>query len=428
MIKNLIRLSNSQEGSNICGLVGMAGSIYAKEDKAFKDLLLIDALRGDHSTGVLFVPRKLQDKPFVYKKASDPIWFLEDNEVRLSIAKGNKCLLGHNRFATIGHIIDGNAHPFMFNNIAGAHNGTLRNQRALVDSGDFEVDSANIFHSIEKVGLEETYKVIRGAWALTWWNEEEQTVNFIRNKKRPLSYCYSEDKKTLFWASEGGMLVFILNRRGIKHTEIINTTPHHLYSFKIPPLFKNIEVKITDMTPPLPVVIQKAKKSSTTALNSYIRALPNKYNNEMKEFVVTARFVNDYNQTIVEGEFMDAPYEKVNVFYSKSRAKEAEQWDNGEILLGRCTHYSQMHNTYYVSPHNLDFAYEEKEGDEYVLGYGNEHLGFHEFKERTSQGCAWCGDPIFYVDNVLWLDSKECMCETCARSNETKSYRQDLGL
>ena len=39
----------------MCGLVGVLGNITHKEEKAFHELLIVDVLRGKHSTGVAMV-------------------------------------------------------------------------------------------------------------------------------------------------------------------------------------------------------------------------------------------------------------------------------------------------------------------------------------------------------------------------------------
>jgi hypothetical protein len=45
-----------------------------------------------------------------------------------------------------------------------------------------------------------------GAWALSWIDTSDNSLNFVRNAHRPLWYAYTEDFKKLFWASEWPMI------------------------------------------------------------------------------------------------------------------------------------------------------------------------------------------------------------------------------
>lgn len=121
-------------------------------------------------------------------------------------------------------------------NLVGAHNGTLVNQGLLPDSTKFEVDSENILHSIEKIGVEDTWSRLHGAAALVWYEWDGNYINFLRNKERPMFITFTPDRKTLFWASESWMLEGVLAKNGIKHTEIFDTKTDHHYRMHIPQL------------------------------------------------------------------------------------------------------------------------------------------------------------------------------------------------
>lgn len=143
-------------------------------------------------------------------------------------------LIGHNRYATQGAINSTNAHPFKHGDIVGVHNGTLVGQYLLPDYLDYQVDSENIIHSINKIGSKETWGKVNGAAALVWWNIKDQTLHFLRNNERPMCYCYSLDSKTLFWASEAWMLEGILGRNDIMHHQIFETEIHNEYVMDVP--------------------------------------------------------------------------------------------------------------------------------------------------------------------------------------------------
>jgi len=138
----------------LCGLVGIAGKIGLKEEKAFELLLMLDTIRGPHSTGVLLVNGSKACK--VVKEIGTAWDFLASREYDVACAGYHNVLMGHNRWATRGKINARNAHPFEFPNIIGAHNGTLTTTYQLDDHYKFEVDSENIFHHMNKNGVEDT--------------------------------------------------------------------------------------------------------------------------------------------------------------------------------------------------------------------------------------------------------------------------------
>ena len=64
------------------------------------------------------------------------------------------------------------------------------------------VDSEILYAHLAKNGAEETFDRLEGAWACVWWDDQAETLNFIRNSERPLWFTWSEDRRKLFWASE----------------------------------------------------------------------------------------------------------------------------------------------------------------------------------------------------------------------------------
>lgn len=214
----------------MCGVVGVAGSITAKELSAFKWMLLVDQVRGMDSTGVAVIDS--DGEVVTHKLAVNAHDYLDMSKTtRVLNTASKRCLIGHNRAATKGKIVNKNAHPFQYGNITGVHNGTLRNQLLLPDHSLFDVDSENLFYSMDKIGVEETIAKTNGAATLIFWEEEQQRLNMIRNKERPLFFCYSKDYKTVFWASEKWMLNVGLAKQGLEHTPPLELKEEVLLSF-----------------------------------------------------------------------------------------------------------------------------------------------------------------------------------------------------
>ena len=158
----------------MCGLVGVAGDLTAKEDKILRTLLILDTVRGEDSTGIAAIP-KFGDA-VVVKTVGPAFELFNLKKYENTINKQNRVVIGHNRFATQGAVNKANAHPFEFDTLVGVHNGTLRNKSKLKDANTFVVDSENLYHHIEQEGLRDAIDTVDGAYALVWWNKNEETL------------------------------------------------------------------------------------------------------------------------------------------------------------------------------------------------------------------------------------------------------------
>jgi hypothetical protein len=215
----------------MCGIVGTAGKLNGTTDKQLKMMLILDSVRGIDSTGIAAINRENDVK--VVKQLGNPFELMGYKAFDNAIQRLNKVVIGHNRFATQGGVLKKNAHPFDFDSLVGVHNGTLHNKHKLVDSHLFSVDSENLYHHIETEGLRSFLDVAEGAWSLVWWDKVESTLNFLRNKERPMWLAESKNGDFLFWASEAWMLDVAINKELIEFHEPVSTKIDHHYSFHI---------------------------------------------------------------------------------------------------------------------------------------------------------------------------------------------------
>lgn len=237
----------------MCGLVGLVSKYQngftQVQKNVFSTLLFVDTLRGDDSTGAFVIKNNGDLK--MAKDAGNASKFIATKEYDdlLSIAfNQGAAMIGHNRKATRGVVNDTNAHPFMVDDrIVLVHNGTLWGDHK--QHADVEVDSHAIAHLLAKHDTEAAINKINGAFALIWYDFEDQTLNFLRNKERPL--YWAETKSEYLWASEASMLNFVAERFDLKFESAPSMLPEFTHSiFSLKDKQWDIQQKEIKYTPP----------------------------------------------------------------------------------------------------------------------------------------------------------------------------------
>lgn len=205
----------------MCGIIGVVSCNPARNSldnrKYFEQALFTDCLRGFDSTGCFFVDGHLNRVEYI--KRPVPAYFMQEMapySKLMNSFRNYSVAIGHNRKATQGKINTENAHPFLTDNLIGVHNGTLFNTHRIPSKGKYDVDSEAALNAISEVGSEAAIKELQGAFAFVWHDYNDRLLHVIRNKERPLCYGISEDKSTMFIASEGPMLFWLAFRNQIK--------------------------------------------------------------------------------------------------------------------------------------------------------------------------------------------------------------------
>lgn len=427
--------------------MGVAGNISGNTERAFKRLLELDTVRGPHSTGIFAVK---SDKSTILAKQVGTPWDLYDTKPCETIFRSvTKVLIGHNRWATKGKINKRNAHPFEFETVAGAHNGTLTTTHQLDDYLDFEVDSENIYHHMDKNGVEDTIRNLNGAFALTWYDKVNHTVNLIRNAERPLYYCLSKDRKTLFWASEDWMLVVACHAAQIEITEVQTVPINHLHTFEIPEVFggsfDKVRVRKLEVYEKKPVAVYGRGGTTTNNFpkdeDKKVVALRPKEGFKVKRpfseyqkyvgkstlFYVSGSAVSSTGQSFIQCYAVEDEDIAIRVFPTVDSSLWKLLMTSVNYFRGETKSYSGVENGYLT----VDLRTVEEVfigGDdtpaETILGHEGEEITELEFDKRTAKGCSWCSSHVLAKDaaDITWISKAEFICPDCSDHPEVKQY------
>ena len=401
----------------MCGIVGVAGFLGKKEKDVFRDMLVFDSVRGEHSTGILGVNNKMEC--LLSKSVGDPYALFDRKQTDKTLSHATTVLLGHNRFATTGGITHQNAHPFEFDTIVGAHNGTLRNAWALPHGKEYAVDSQRLFANIEEDGLADAIGLTLGAWTLVWYDKINDSINFLRNEERPLSYCFAENGTDLFWASEGWMLGAALGRNGIKHTEI-KTVPIDTHMECFLDGFKGVREVVTTVVkgkvlPPIETYVPNS--------DDYYWTPPHKKKLEC-----------------VDGDFVEAPPQKFQILTEgtdKHGAKylELKHPKGNSTIVRLYLKQDTMHLWGSVQQSVMAKVTSVKASPEGIIykcslaeipAIVEDDVFFISKKDHDLyyDTCAWCATPLEFGDKDIHYGTCEfgAVCGSCKNLEEVKPY------
>lgn len=359
----------------MCGLVGIFGDIDSKAKKAFHMMHHFDVLRGRDGAGIYLAKANGKGKLLKGTFTPDDLFCMYPKEfdVKNLISETDlHLILGHNRAATIGTIHPDNAHPFEFDQVVGAHNGTL-SRGSLYNFPEYsldKIDSEILYSGINawSKGSSPRYNSFQvivneasGPMALTWYDKNRKTLNLFRNNDRDLYVAFSTDKKLFMWASEKWMIQIACGRSGIDYENPELYPADQLTSLKIKTKSGKFRIKICRE--------EKFKKTF----------LPVEKTSLYTDGEMWAGWVEE-NKPLPRG-----------VRHFKG---------NG----GPQTIINQDKQTNLVSKDNKFVVF-------------NEVISVREFEHRVHHGCSFCMSGISYADRltIKWVDKSTPICEDCQK-------------
>ena len=370
-------------------------------ERIFQEMLQLDVLRGSHSTGVAFLPENVAQNPLIIKGPVYPQELLEDNQTKAAFRGRITALMGHNRFATKGDINVANSHPFKHGNIIGAHNGTVWNTRRF-PKHDFGTDSECIVHSINEIGIKETWKLVDGAAALTFWNLADRSLNIITDSKRAIYYAYNEDHTGLYYASEAWMFAIPCARHDVKLAERAAPNKDVLFTFT----YDNGKVS------------EVAEKIDPFVFPVSQRHHNHGHNGDWGDDQFTVVAMQEYYR---KQEIEAAKVHEKNIAANQSGTKPTAVPSGNSHHHGNSRRHSTHGGTFrYPTKAAKKRAKEYRKAERRLAakgmrsGFNNEQLDQNDF-EAAYFNCVFCNDKLKFVDlNTVFLDKHTASCGDCS--------------
>lgn len=223
----------------MCGIFGVASNLGHRRSEVRRDAfingLIFNMMRGWESTGVATVANsRNQNEVSYHKRALNAVDYFDTKKVQRIMSRFHDYhfVIGHCRASTRGAAEDSNSHPFMYDHITLAHNGTIDPSK-LKTRAEEPVDSASIAASMAKDGELATLENLDGGFSLVWYNLNNDTLNFARNKRKPMALAFVKGENTVYYGSEWMTTAAVVNRNGEElEWPIQITKPFVWYQFR----------------------------------------------------------------------------------------------------------------------------------------------------------------------------------------------------
>lgn len=389
--------------------------------KAFTQGIILDTLRGFHSTGLAYVD--YEGNAEVYKKPVPGYDFVQLKKYEDIIKDPEKypIMIAHNRWATKGKVNTQNAHPFQHDHITGVHNGSLSSWKYLAPDEGFDTDSEHIFHALANGDTPDVLSRIDGAAALVWHDATDNTVHVVRNEERPFYIVHIKDRELVFGASELEMLELMCARNDLEIDDAYSVGEKNEFIFDIENLHK-------------PRIILREMEDAYVWKGNYYQKP--KTNNTIVEPKVLKGTLEDWHAYRTNQEYgyilgynESSPWGKIRINGVKEAAFIAmdtkDGYFEGSAGIGGTDENGTVHETLVLNTvkwMTTDEAYgtiagtaveyeEESKTPTPKYKRGNTSYTEKGAQQAIACGCGLCGSPIplkDFNDLEWWGDSPVC--------------------
>ncbi len=467
----------------MCGLIGFATMDSAKgtlaQRRAWAETAVyVGNLRGEDSTGVALI-NKLSHEVSLHK-APVPGWAFPTTKqfVQAAALLPSSCVaIMHNRAATVGRVTYGNAHPFVCGPVTMAHNGTLTSWGN--KGSAHETDSEWLCSVLAEAATpKEALESIKGAYALSWFDKRDGSLNLARNSQRPLVYVVSQDGAFMAWASEAWMIAAAGERSGWYDPSdlgaVVNVEVGMHYRFYPGKSLKPILSKFESYQPATygyyghgtyypPRTDAAYNSSNSSKTDNVVKLLPHHGAPVPGEFLAgkTIKFIGE-DVSLSNGLFvlLEGPVITNHPMYiqASSSTLSKQQWNRYKNItdpvfmgtIASCVPYKEQgqdayrvyvkdaqyvstYSKYLKSPGAIDIYATEDLNDfaepytpNYIPGPGGILLDEAQFAALTQDGCCNCTSPIDLIDTLKykgdsimqlrWTKEQLPLCSNCYNS------------
>jgi len=430
----------------MCGLVGVAGVVSIDAERAFKNMLIFDSVRGTDSTGIASVHNN--GDVSIAKELGDPFNLMYTKDFGDAMKFFSRVIIGHNRAATFGGVSRETAHPFEFDTLIGVHNGTLKSKYKLLDQTRFKVDSENLYHHMEQKGIADLMDNMDGAWALVWWNKVAESLNFLRNKERPLWLARTVDSRTLFWASEPWMISAACARNKVHITDPYSLEEDSHLSIRIDSkgVMEKPHIKHTPSKFKETVFFPNGGGNKWSALppanrniKPKLKLVPKEIADQSSSGVVSVAAINSYvGSKAVKMEVVGSctdmhgarHYNLMDLFEPDlpirlyTNRRDRTTIPIGSIISGNIAGWIVKKNggSFFKVNANSYEVIVEGGADDKKYDDGKGRMLSKEDWERKFSTCSWCFDTLYAEDHGNRLtDTGDCVCGKCATITDVRA-------
>ena len=412
--------------------------------KAFTQGVIIDTLRGPHSTGLVYTDN--DGSVEIYKKPIPGYDFVNMPKFAsvLNDPEDHPFMIAHNRYATKGKVNTANAHPFQHKHITGVHNGSLWTWKPLSPEENFETDSEYIFHALANTDdVGEVIKKIDGAFALVWHDSRDNTMHICRNDEREFWLAHVKGKQTVLGASEKEMLELMFARNNLDIEELYLVNNGHELIFKLDDLH-NPEVIERQMMEYWGGYNQAKKPTVPSAMgggrntnNNGLYLLPSQGKIVQGIFCDFVKYPGNTYYGYIEAITLDEEYKAIRINgITEQEVKAMDMKDEffestvlSDAVLPNGEEYFIMskENLKWLTTNEMYQGTEDdtKDLDTYTKSGRGICYAESEASKMLANGCCTCGDPIPLLDfeELDWWNG-EPICLACKETQQ----EQMLGI